>query len=551
MNISNIYGNSAYGQLLDYSVFAFDPLDYKIPVGEMIIKIYDKSGSLMYVYNSMSDKKFIASLNFKITQKGCESGSVSFLILPDALGFRIDWNDLIEIYLNDSYTPIFKGFFTKIPSTIGQNDIYTYTFYGYWNMIRSYPINIDLTNVSLDTIIKEVLANIKEYENPVIVDFGQIENSGKFFNGRFKSKNQKFEEVVKKLEDIAVDYRFGIFGDGVFKFYPISDRIVKDCVFFYDDVKKGKVSLDSTDLDNIINYYIIERKKTDQKSGSVKAGNYNGATPSNIIALDGTIKQNSSIDLYGIRMEKLTVPEMTNDNDAMLYGIGKIQLKSFPSYKGRIVDIPIDYFNESKIPIGFAKVYDKEKLYLELIDEMQTDGRMTNSEISNLKYHSGTGSTRITGNKTCEYTMQFNLDLTQTYQVNLWAYPIHRGNLSIILYNGTSAIKTFNYIFTNPNYWYLISIPLSNAERLNKTLTKIIFQTTNTNGGFTYIDQLERLHFARNGYDVELNTVEYVFEPTRSYLNIDVGTIEIPLINEIIMATSAVENLKNISRDDS
>lgn len=272
-----------------------------------------KEGFKVRFYNTMDEKvgemgsdiqnNLITEITFELLDFGCGAFNITFAEIPS---FPINYRTRVEIYPFMDPVPWFVGFIKKIPKEGNIEKPVTYEGYGFYEQLEWVTVSKSYTNMTISAIVSDIVGNFVATKTQIQYNPVKIENCS------YTVSNIDFDHVfaidaLETLANLALNYEFGV--DNVREFYFRQiDTNIKEHFYHPQHIKDFTPEVDFEGLRNRL---------------YVKAGQI--VNKSNYI---GIVEDTDSQNLYGIREEIVSAPEILNTNDALQWATWQLnQLK--------------------------------------------------------------------------------------------------------------------------------------------------------------------------------------------------------------------------------
>jgi len=526
----------------------YTPAYLRQPFDGFLFVLRGRTGYKKFQYSANIGLRLFQELNFSFGENGCEKCSFSLMIRPEQLGFKIEDNDLIEIFLFNPDSPAWSGVVIDPGNEWRDNfGLYSYEAIGYAPRSKGFLINRTFSGQTVSAMAAAVAADIAGKDSRMVFDAALISPVPTTITNYKIDKRNGFE-AMRKLADIGGNIRFSILGDRKIRFWPISTALNPGCVFHADskNVKINKIERSKTD--KVKNVYVLERK-SGSGTGTATVISSSGSSSDPAYALNGIIRCEESISQYGEYMAKETIPETSNDTDAIRYGVQKCFSTAFPKYKIEL-ETNFDYFSELKIPDGKGVVFNLEELFIDIIEDCENSGRWVDGSavatIANSSFcYQGKNSVNISGTVSPgDYffsVLPDSHDFSQVRQVEFWVYSDTPGNVFNFCYGETVYDEVEQPVYiTETNRWQLARIVVN--QNFDCRFAGIKF--TGAGAVNLYLDSIQKQYLGRRKYELEINRVEYVFRANEQKIKIELGSNETPFIDIFVDAWRSIEAQK-------
>jgi hypothetical protein len=468
------------------------------------------------------------------------------IIKPESLGFKIEDNDLIEVFLYNPDVPAWSGVVIDPGNEWRDNGVYSFEAIGYASRAKGFLVNRTFSGDTISAMAAAVGSDIAGKDSRLFFDASLIDAVPQVVSS-YKIDYRAGLETMQKLADMAGNIRFSILGDRFIRFQARNTAYSQGCIF-HADSKKVKINkIERSKTDRLKNIYVLERKSA-SGAGSARVVSNSGSPSDPAYALNGVIRVEDSIAQYGEYMSRESLPETANDTDAIRYGVQKAILTAFPKYKIEL-SVNFDYLNELKIADGKGIVFNREELFIDTIENCEVAGRWAVSggfslAESTFRYE-GKKSIQFTGSVSAgEYAVCFPLetqDFSQVRQVSFWVYSANAGNVFNFCYG--ESVFDENEIpvnITEPNSWQLVKIMVNADYDIDRFGIK--FSSAGTVN--FYLDNVQKQYLGRRRYDLEIKRVEYEFRANEQKINFELGSNEKPFVDIFVDAWRSIEAQK-------
>jgi len=517
------------------------------PFDGFFFVVRGRTGYEKFQYSANTGLKLFQELVFSFSESGCEKCSFSLMARPESLGFTIEDNDLIEIYIHTRDNPAWSGVIIDPGNEWRDNfGLYRYEALGYAPRAKGFLINRTFTGQTVSAIAGQVAQDIAGKDSRMIYDPALISSVPTVISNYKIDKRNGFESM-RKISDIAGNYRFAIYGDRKPVFRERSTALSSGCVFHADSKQTKIIKIERSKTDKIKNIYVLERKSA-SGTGTATVTSNSGSPSDPAYALNGIIRNEESIQAYGEYMAKETIPETANDTDAIRYGVAKCIITAFPAYKIEI-ETNFDNFSELKIPDGKAIVFNLAELFIDEIENCEDSARWVNGTTASLTAndfrYKGLKSIQLNGSVfTGQYAyslMPSSHDFSQVRQILFWVYSDTGGNIFDLCYGESAYNDVCEPVFiVNTNQWQLVKIDVN--QNFDARYIGIKF---NQAGAVNiYLDNFQKYYFGRRKYELEINGVEYTFRANEQKIKFELGSTETPFVDIFVDAWRSIEAQK-------
>lgn len=297
------------------------------------IMLYDEYRDKYAELTDQSDQKLISDFTFELLDTGCGAFSINFAELPD---YKIERNDVVEIYLMDDTTAWFTGIIQSIPENGRTDNSFVFNGYGLIAQLNDVVTNKNYTATEVSAIIYDLL-------NTYAFPFTDIKyNSAKITASAVTTNESNFDytKVKKAIYDLsaqASDYVAGVDEVGEFFFVPRSTAVQQAAV------KAVEYHLDNftpkEDMSKIANKLYV-------KCAAVTSG-------SNYI---GYVEDLTSQADYGLKEDVITIPTTTDATDALNFANDVLAKMAEPKITANVSNINITLLGEKINAIGMARI---------------------------------------------------------------------------------------------------------------------------------------------------------------------------------------------------
>lgn len=514
-----------------------------------LFKIYGRTGYLKFQYSAETGLKLFSELIFSFAENGCEKCSFSMIVKPETLGFKVEDNDMVEIYIYNGDSPAWSGVINNPGNEYRTEGIYQFSAIGFGPRAKGYLVEDSWAVETVGNIAADLASQIQAKDPRQNYDSARINPVATTLT-TYKIDRKNALEAFNKLGTIAGDTVFRILGDRYVAFDEISVDLVPSAVFHADskNVKIGKIERSATD--KIKNIYTLERKAAG--GGSVSTTGNSGSSTDTAYALDGIIEATESIFMYGEYMAKETIPETVTDADAIKYGIQKCITTAFPTYKIEL-EVNQNWFNALVIADGKAIVFNQEELFIDTIENCEDSTRW--SKTGGAAFAIAESATRYEGRYSIEVSgaavageaawslLPETHDFSQVRQLSFWCYCDTPGEVFSV-WIGESAYNEENYqvFITEPNRWQYVRILIDLDKDINYFGIEFL-----ANGTYDLkLDLVQKQYLGRRKYDLGIKNVEYTFRSNEEKIKFVLGSNDKPFIDTFVDAWRSVEAQKEI-----
>jgi len=521
------------------------------PFDGYLFVVRGKTGYTKFKYSALTGLRLFSELVFSFSENGCDRCEFSMIIKPESLGFKIEDNDLIEIFLFDPNTPAWSGVIIDPGNEWRNNDgVFSFEAIGYAQRSKGFLANQTFSGQNIGNIAQALASDMAGKDTRLFFDPSVIEAVPTILT-MHKIDRKSYLEAWKKLADISGNVQFSVLGDRKIRFQTINTNISPGCVFHAEspDVRVKKIERSKTD--KIKNIYVLDRK-AGSGTGSAAVVGSSGSPSDPAYSLNGVIRHAESIREYGEYLQRESIPETTNDTDAIRYGIQKCILTAFPQFKIELT-VPFSRFSSLKVADGKCLIFNKEELFIDEFEDCENATRWTKSGAFSLTLndtdpYSGRGCIQFSGSVSAGDFAFSSLvsvqDFSQVREVSFWAYSDTAGNVfDLIFGDALPTENVFPVFISETNRWQLVRVIVSVGADISKI--GILFKSNISIN--LKLDSFLKQYLGRKKYDLQIKNVEYVFRPDAEEVNIVAGTIEKPFVDIFVDSWRAVEAQKSIS----
>jgi hypothetical protein len=260
----------------------------------------------------------VSDVSFELNDFGC--GAFSFHV--DALpSFNPTYRTRVNVYPYFDTLPWFAGFIQRRPDP-GAKKPFEYSGFGYFDQLdwitvtKSYSSGQDIS-----LIVKDILSTIVAPKTAVIYNAAKVETTGYVTSGTIDFDHIKAKDAIQNLADTAQNFEFGVDDQREFYFRAI-DATLKKYLWRGKHFQDSEITIDPLQIRNKL--YI--------KAGQITGG-------SNVI---GSVTDDISIILYGLREDVVTAPDLLNSTDATRWANYQLGQLKYPITQAKIVNYFLD-----------------------------------------------------------------------------------------------------------------------------------------------------------------------------------------------------------------
>lgn len=391
------------------------------------IKLYHRSGGIKKDYLFGQNETALSYFEFELNKSGCGSGKLSLAYID----FPIDADDYVEIYYNSIKK--YRGFVDVTPSIHG-GDI---ELVPQWKRFEELVYNGSFTGKTASEILQTVIQAVDDDSlitwNAAYIDTGSTATF---------TVTYSYETVKKIIEDIISrlnDRYWGVTVDNIFYVRELESTLDKD-LFYSSEVAYS-------DIEYEIDYSGIKAtrsqvlKKVSGSGETTRIGEvgYGGSYP--VLPIE---------NLFRMKVDKITVPEVLSDAEALDYAYALLQ-----SYKAiettTVKNVILDRYFPA---IGkLIRTQDKEEKQLTTVVACDSITGWTGATLDTSDYVEGTGSVYFNGVASgdgMEYNFNHQKRYTGLSKIGFMIKSAESGRkLSVKITSGTNYT---NYGYSNGTY---------------------------------------------------------------------------------------------------
>lgn len=325
-------GGGRYGACYDPSLSAHNTIREQPLKPGITVRFYDSSGTMLTYISSNTALNPILKLEFEKVERGCGRAKLELSRMPYGDTSIVNHGSRFEIHLWNNPRPIWSGTVVRTPgagSTERTIKLEGIGFLAQVDRIIIGDLDAGETKVQIDdTAVHaafDILATAVEAKTQVRRNASKVQTTGgsdwvadTLFYIRTKSK-----EAFDELADLAGGWIWGVDADRDLFFKPRDTSITSERTLIVGyDLEEWKPVEDSS---KVMNYAHI-------RHGRVEVDLTSPAFGTNFLA--GYVKDQPSIDAYGVREAHISAPSLYNTMDAFRFASVKVEAKKNPEKRG-------------------------------------------------------------------------------------------------------------------------------------------------------------------------------------------------------------------------
>lgn len=341
-------GQIHYGAVLRGNVFVTDFSDALTKVG-IELQFFSKSGELTGVIGSQYEKSNLVNLEIKDNKIG---GIEEFTF---QIGRLIDipfFNDQeVRLYYNNQHW--FTGFLKYQPGQDKRDVLYEFEGKGGISFLEKINIDLVYNNKTINYILNDLVENYLTPNSPILYNDEQIDAPDITLT-KIEFNNNTLDKVMETILAMSnenydtIQYRYYINKEKEFVFERINTS-VRYGFFEGYQFQEPEVEINSDEIVNIVRVW----RNNEDTDTMIYINEY----------------QNSdSVDLWGERIRKLTVPNYVTNDTAERIANAIINRKKNAIIKEEITNLLIE---DMPYPIGFYNLFNRQTNYIDPISNFE------------------------------------------------------------------------------------------------------------------------------------------------------------------------------------
>jgi len=286
-----------------------------VPTGEGFkLVFYDPDDKKVGELGSDSANNIVSNINFELLESGC--GSME-LTLTEKPSFEIGYRTRVDVFPFFSSDPWYTGFVYDLPRKSSKTTKLRYGGFGYYEQLEWVRVSGSWQNKKVNKIVADIIENQVSPKTSIKYNQAKIAESTVEASSIIID-NASAKEVLSKLSGFEADFVFGVDNYREFFLLPRSNQVVaklwvgKHCEDFECE----------EDISHVANRLYV-------KAGVIAAG-------SNYVAI---VEDGESINKYGVREAVVTAPEVANVDDAVAWGLAKLNETKLKKITGQAKNV--------------------------------------------------------------------------------------------------------------------------------------------------------------------------------------------------------------------
>jgi hypothetical protein len=316
-----VYGRYIYAQAIVKKTE--EPTDDSIVFLPNVYAViaYNADGTKTAIFGNGAENNTIASLVFELTETGCGTCTIKFNALPTLA--ELSYKQRIDVFLFNDSRPWYSGYVITRPIVGTTETTYTFTIYGYYNLLEK--VEIFGTYVG-----KEVSVIVRDIAKQAEAKIGIVYNADKIISTGYTIDTITFngvtaKEALSQLSDFAIDYVYGVDTRRNLYFKPRTTTINEQARLWVG--KHVDSYVPTWNVEKIVNWAKVK-------------GNSTTETEDQWLAI---VEDTASQALYGRQESIYTLPTYCTTTDAVRWGQNQINKYKGPIKSATLKTIRLEY----------------------------------------------------------------------------------------------------------------------------------------------------------------------------------------------------------------
>ncbi len=316
-----LYGRYIYAQAIVKK--AEEPTDDSIIFLPNVYAVvaYNADGTKTAIFGNGAENNTIKSLTFELAETGCGAFSIKFNVLPTMA--ELKYKQRVDIFLFNDSRPWYSGYVTKRPILGTTETEYTFSGYGYYNML-------DKVEIFGTYVGKEVCVIVRDIAKQAEAKIGIVYNADKIISTGYTIDTITFngvtaKEALSQLSDFAIDYVYGVDTRRNLYFKPRTTTINEQARVWVG--KHVDSYVPTWNVEKIVNWAKVK-------------GNSDTETEDQWLAI---VEDTASQALYGRQESIYTLPTYCTTTDAERWGQNQINQYKDPIKSATLKTVRLEY----------------------------------------------------------------------------------------------------------------------------------------------------------------------------------------------------------------